>query len=74
MLVQLKTTYDFINPTQLADNCNKNTAPISFQKPIEMLVKHIEDGVGYANAGIQPYTEAQYLDIIFLNTGVVPEA
>jgi hypothetical protein len=58
ILVHLKTTYGFINPTQLAENYNKMTAPISFQDPIETLFKQIEDGVRYASAGVQPYMGA----------------
>jgi hypothetical protein len=58
ILMHLKQTYGFINPTQLAENYNKMTAPINFQDPIETLFKKIEDGVRYANAGIQPYMEA----------------
>jgi hypothetical protein len=53
------------------------TAPIKFQDPIEMLFKKIEDGVRYANAGMQPYMEAQYVKISFLlilNTGAIPDA
>jgi hypothetical protein len=30
ILMHLKQTYGFINPTQLADNYNKMTAPINF--------------------------------------------
>jgi hypothetical protein len=51
------------------------TASINFQEPIETLFKQIEDGVRYANAGMQPYMEAQYVNISFLlilNTGAVP--
>jgi hypothetical protein len=73
----LKETYDFINPTQFADNYNKMTAPIKFPDPIETVFKHIEDGVCYANAGMQPYMEAQYVNISFLlilNTGAIPDA
>jgi hypothetical protein len=39
--------------------------------------KKFEDGVRYANAGIQPYMEAQYFNIAFLlilNTGAIPDA
>jgi hypothetical protein len=54
ILMHLKQTYGFINPTQLADNYNKMTAPIKFQDPIESLFKKIEDSVRYANAGMQP--------------------
>jgi hypothetical protein len=71
----LKQTYGFINPTQLAENYNKMTAPINFQDPIETLFKQIEDGVCYANDGAQPYMEAQYVNIAFLlilNTGAIP--
>jgi hypothetical protein len=53
------------------------TAPINFQDPIETLFKKIEDGVRYANAGAQPYMEAQYVNIAFLlilNTGAIPDA
>jgi hypothetical protein len=64
--MHLKKTYGFINPTQLADNYNKMTADINFQDPIETLFKQIEDGVRYANAGAQPYTEARYVNIDFL--------
>jgi hypothetical protein len=52
------------------------TAPINFQDPIETLFKQIEDVVRYANAGAQPYTEAQYGNIAFLlilNTGAIPD-
>jgi hypothetical protein len=66
ILMHLKQTYGFINPTQLAENYNKMTAPINFQDPIETLFKQIEDGVLYANAGMQPYMEAQYFNIAFL--------
>jgi hypothetical protein len=58
ILMHLKHTYGFINPTQLAQNHKKMTAPINFQDPIETLFKQIEDGVRYTNAGAQPYTEA----------------
>jgi hypothetical protein len=37
ILMHLKQTYGFINPTQLAENYNKMTAPINFQGPIETL-------------------------------------
>jgi hypothetical protein len=53
------------------------TAPIYFQEPIESLFKHIEDGVRYANSGMQPYTEVHDVNIaclLILNTGAVPEA
>jgi hypothetical protein len=52
IIMHLKQTYGFINPTQLAENYNKITAPINFQDPIETLFKKIEDGVRYANAGM----------------------
>jgi hypothetical protein len=75
--MHLKQTYGFINPTQLTENYNKMTAPINFQDPIETLFKQIEDGARYANAGAQPYIEAQYVNIAFLlilNTGAIPDA
>jgi hypothetical protein len=53
------------------------TAPINFQDPIEMMFKHIDDGVRYDNAIMQPYMEAQYVNIAFLlilQTGAVPDA
>jgi hypothetical protein len=53
------------------------TAPINFQDPIESLFKKNEDGVRYANAGMQPYMEEQYFNIAFLlilNTGAIPDA
>jgi hypothetical protein len=65
ILMHLKQTYGFINPMQLAENYNKMTAaPINFQDPIEKLFKKIEDGVRYANAGMQPYMEAQYVNML----------
>jgi hypothetical protein len=76
IFMHLKQTYGFINPTQLAGNYNKITAPINFQDPIETLFKKIEDDVRYANAGTQPYMEAQYVNIAFLlilNTGAIPD-
>jgi hypothetical protein len=76
-LMHLKQTYGFINPTQLAENYNKITAPINFQDPIETLFKHFEDGMRYANACMQPYMEAQYVNIaflLFLKTGAIPDA
>jgi hypothetical protein len=75
VLMHLKQNYGFINPTQITENYNNITAPINFQYPIETLFKQIEDGVHYA--GMQPYTEAQYVDIAFLliiNTGAIPDA
>jgi hypothetical protein len=33
------------------------TAPINFQDPVEILFKHIEDGVRYGNACMQPETD-----------------
>jgi hypothetical protein len=45
ILMHLKQTYGFINPTQLAENYNNMTAPINFQDSIETLFKQIEDGV-----------------------------
>jgi hypothetical protein len=75
--MHLKHTYGFINPTQLAENYNKMTAPIKFQDPIETLFKQIEDGVRYTNAGMQPYMEGKYVNIAFpliLNTRAIPDA
>jgi hypothetical protein len=75
--MHLKQTYCFINPTQLAENYNKTTAPINFQDPIETLFKQIEDGVHYAYAVIQPYMAAHYVNISFLlilKTGTIPDA
>jgi hypothetical protein len=66
-----------VSSNQLADNYNKMIAPITFQDPIETLFKQIEDGIRYANAGMQPYMEAQYVIIAFLlilNTGAIPDA
>jgi hypothetical protein len=77
ILMHLKQTYGFINPSQLAENYNTMTAPINLQDPIETLFKQIEDGVRYTNAGAQPYMEAQYANIAFLlilNTGAIPDA
>jgi hypothetical protein len=77
ILMHLEQTYGFISPTQFAKNYNKMTAPINFQDSIETLFKQIEDGVRYANAGAQPYMEAQYVNIAFiliLNTGAIPDA
>jgi hypothetical protein len=56
--MHLKQTYDFINPTQLAENYNKMTAHINFHDSIKTLFKQIEDNVRYVNAGMQPYMEA----------------
>jgi hypothetical protein len=73
----LKQTYGFINPTQLAGNYNKMTEPINFQDPIETLFKLIDDIMHYANAGMQPYMDAHYVNIAFLlilNTGAIPDA
>jgi hypothetical protein len=53
------------------------TAPINFQDPIETFFKQIEHGFRYANAGAQPYMEAQYVNIAFLLiliTGAIPDA
>jgi hypothetical protein len=53
------------------------TEPINFQDPIEILFKQIKDGIRYANEGMQPYMEAQYVYIAFLlilNTGAIPDA
>jgi hypothetical protein len=75
--MDLKQTDGFIKPTQLAENDNKMTAPINFQDPIDTLFKQIEYGFHYANAGMQPYTEAQYVKKKFrliLNTGSIPDA
>jgi hypothetical protein len=77
ILMHLKQTYGFVNPTQLAENYNKMTAPINFQDPIETLFKQIDDGDRYDNAGAQPYTEAQCVNIAFLlilNTGAILDA
>jgi hypothetical protein len=77
ILMHLKKTYGFINPTHIAENYNKITAPINFQDPLETLLTNIEDGVWYANTGMQPHTDAHYVNIAFLlipNTGAVPEA
>jgi hypothetical protein len=41
IVMHLKQTYGFINPTQLAESYNKVTAPINFQDPIETLLKQI---------------------------------
>jgi hypothetical protein len=52
IIMHLKQTCGFINPTQLAENYNKIMAPINFQDPIETLFKHTEYGVRYVNAGM----------------------
>jgi hypothetical protein len=52
VLMHLKQTYGFINPTHLAENYNKMIAPTNFQDPIETLFKQTEDGVHYANIGM----------------------
>jgi hypothetical protein len=52
------------------------TTPISLQDLIDASCKQIEYGFQDDNAGIQPYTEAQYVNIaslVVLNTCVVPE-
>jgi hypothetical protein len=41
ILMHLRQTYDFINPTHLAENYKKMTAPINFQDPIETLFKKL---------------------------------
>jgi hypothetical protein len=73
--MHLTPIYGFINPTKLAENYNKMSAPINFQNPIETLFNKIEDGVHYTNAGMKPYMEAHYVNIDFLlilNTGAIP--
>jgi hypothetical protein len=53
------------------------TAPINFQDPIQTLLKQIEDGDRYTNAGAQPYMEEQYVNIAFLlilNTSAILDA
>jgi hypothetical protein len=75
--MHLKQTYVFINPRQLAEKYNKMTAPINFQDPIEALFNKIEDVVRYANSGMQPYMEEQYVNnafLLILNTCVIPDA
>jgi hypothetical protein len=77
VIMHLKQTYGFIDPTQLAEHYNKMKAPINFQYPIETLFKQIEDGVHYTNAGMQPYIESQYVNIVvllILNTDAIPYA
>jgi hypothetical protein len=52
------------------------TGPISLQEPIDALFKQIDDGVRYANSDMQPYMEAQYINIAFLfvlNIVAIPE-
>jgi hypothetical protein len=49
----------------------------TFKTLLKHFFKQIEDGVRYTNAGAQPYTEAQYVNIAFLlilNTGAIPYA
>jgi hypothetical protein len=75
--MNLKQTCGFIDPTHLAENYNKMTAPINFQDTIETSFIQIEDGVHYANAGMQTYMESQYVNITFLlilNTGAISDA
>jgi hypothetical protein len=77
VLMHLKKTCGFINTTQVAENYNKMTATINFQDPIETLFKQIEYGVRYTNTGMQPYMEAQYVNIAFLlilHTVAIPDA
>jgi hypothetical protein len=77
LLVYLRLTYGRIAPTQLSDCYNKMTKPYDMQDPIESLFSRIDAGVRYANAGGQPYDEAQYVNIEFLlvlATGVTPLA
>jgi hypothetical protein len=41
IIMHLKQTHGFINPTQLAENYNKMTAPINFQDLVEAFFKQI---------------------------------
>jgi hypothetical protein len=41
ILMHLKQTYGFVNPTQLAENYNKMMAPINFQDPIESFLNKL---------------------------------
>jgi hypothetical protein len=71
--------YDNMYTSQLEDYMLQyaSRSEINFQDPIETLFKQIEDGVRYANAGAQPYMEAQYVNIyvlLILNTGAIPDA
>jgi hypothetical protein len=55
-----------IDPAQLADCYTKMTRPYGLQDPIETLFTYIDDGVRYAMAGVQPYGEAQFVNIALL--------
>jgi hypothetical protein len=77
LIVYLRLTYYRIAPMQLADCYNRTTNPYDMQDPLESLFSQIDAGVRYANAGGQPYFEAQYVNIVFilvLTTGVAPLA
>jgi hypothetical protein len=66
ILMNLKHTYGLINPTQLAENYNKMTAPIRFQDHIETIFRKIEYIVRYANALTWRHNMSKLLSYSFL--------
>ena len=77
MLQHLYDTYGDLTPTELEDNDERMKAPYDVTAPIETLYDQIEQAVDIAEAGHQPYTNAQVLTRaynIILQTGMFTDA
>ena len=77
MLQHLYDTYGDLTPTELEDNDERMKAPYDVTAPIETLYDQIEQAFDIAEAGHQPYTNAQVLTRtynIILQTGMFTDA
>ena len=77
MLQHLYDTYGDLTPTELEDNDERMRSPYDPSTPIETLYDQIEQAVDIAEAGHQPYTNAQVLTRaynIILQTGLFTDA
>ena len=77
MLQHLYDTYGDLTPTELEDNDERMKLPYDVTTPIETLYDQIEQAVDIAEAGHQPYTNAQVLTRTYnliLQTGMFTDA
>ena len=77
MLQHLYDSYGDLTPTELEDNDERMRSAYDATEPIETLYNQIEQAVDIAEAGQQPYTNAQILTrayTLILQTGLLDDA
>jgi hypothetical protein len=76
-ITHLKECYAFISPIELVANYERMCQTYGPSRPIGDLVKQMQDGQAYAQAGQQPYGKKHIINIAYalvFNTGVYRDA